>query len=113
MKLGTETGSLVNHLFSGPQPIVPEVGMGCTMLSWTDRYAGTIIKVTPCTITVQRDKTTRIDNNGLSELQEYRYERDPDGTTYIFRKTKKGWRCSGHGMGLLIGERREYYDHSF
>lgn len=47
LKLGTQTGSLVNHLHSRGtigQP-KPEVGMGCTFLSWSDRNPGTIYKV--------------------------------------------------------------------
>jgi hypothetical protein len=45
MKLGTHTGSLTNHIYSRAVPITPEVGMGCTLLSWSDRHPATIIDI--------------------------------------------------------------------
>jgi hypothetical protein len=108
---GTETGSLMNHVMSRSEA-VPEVGMGATILCWTDRTAGTIIKVTPTQVHVQRDIATRIDHNGMSESQEYRYESDPNGIVEVFRMTKKGYRNLSRN-GLLIGSRQAYYDYSF
>jgi hypothetical protein len=35
--------SLKNEIYGGPQTTMPEIGMGVTILSWTDRYAGTVI----------------------------------------------------------------------
>ncbi len=107
-----ETGSLFNALMSGTEQPEPVVGMGATITRWTDRSAGTIIKVTKATITVREDIATRVDTNGMSEVQEYLYATDPEGRTYTFRKTKRGWRCpEGHGLG--IGYRKAYHDHSF
>ena len=111
MKAGTETGSLINHVMSRQGPVEAVVGMGATVLMWTDRKAGTIIKVTPTQIHVRLDKATRTDSNGMSDCQSYSYEADPAGSVYIFRKTKKGYRC--HGQGLLIGSREQYHDYSF
>ena len=111
MKLGTETGSLMNHVMTGTNQPEPKVGDGATICMWSDRHAATIVKVTPCTVTVQEDKAIRTDNNGMSECQTYRYEADPDGALHVFRKTKNGWKCKG--VGLLIGTRRHYYDYSF
>jgi hypothetical protein len=110
MKAGTETGSLMNHVMSRGET-KPEVGMGATILMWTDRKAGTIIKVTPTQVHVQVDKATRTDTNGMSESQEYAYERDTNGAVYVFRMTKRGYRCNGNGLG--IGYRRAYHDYSF
>lgn len=119
MKAGTETGSLANHMYSRTvvhgsdgKPLQPVVGMGVTILMWTDRHAGTVVKVTPTQIHVQRDKATRTDNNGYSENQTYSYQSDPRGEITIFRKTLRGWR-SKDKSGLLIGARDEYYDYSF
>jgi hypothetical protein len=114
MNFGTETGSVVNHLLSDTQG-EPEavVGMGATILMWTDRHAATIVKVTRTQVHVRRDKATRTDKNGMSESQEYTYEADPTATVEIFRKTKRGWRATGGGKGLRIGDRREYHDFSF
>lgn len=132
MELGGRNGtnSVTNWLMSGTkgQP-KPEVGMGATILSWTDRHAGTIIKVWTerkmLLLEVQEDKATRVDKNGLSESQEYTYEANPAGpvTTYGLTKTK-GWmsmylseagryRQIEGGNGLRIGERRKYHDFSF
>lgn len=114
MKLGTETGSMVNHLMSGINGSpVPQVGMGATILMWTDRHAATIVKVTPTQVHVQRDIAKRVDSNGMSEMQTYLYEADPTADVEIFRKTKNGYRKAGGGYSLRIGDRAEYHDYSF
>lgn len=111
LKAGTETGSLINHVMSTASTDNPQVGDGCTVLCWTDRHAGTIVKVTRARVYVQYDKATRTDHNGMSELQEYRYEPEP-GRIDMFRMTKRGYRNKA-GNGLLIGIRQAYYDYSF
>ena len=130
MRLGTETGSLVNHLHSRAvigQP-EPTVGMGATMLGWSDRHPGTIIEVFSIRrtkfIVVQADKYKRIDKNGMSESQEYEYTPDTEGAKYTFRIGRSGqWEevyfnenkrwVKTSGQGLRIGEREKYYDFSF
>lgn len=107
-----ETGSLVNLVGGGPNQPEPKVGDGCTITRWTDRSAGTVVKVTRCTITVKEDSAKRTDKNGLSENQEYVYAYDPDCRAYTFRKTKRGWRCP-EGYGLIIGVRMAYWDPHF
>lgn len=131
MRAGTDTGSLINHLMSrqvrGEPP--PEKGMGATLLSWTDRHAATIVDVFTAgrktIVKVQEDKSIRIDKNGFSESQDYRYEENPQGRTYHFAKDSKGFwvqmyynedtrrwsqnRC----YGLKIGVRDSYHDYSF
>lgn len=114
MKAGTETGSLVNHLYSRAAAPTPEVGMAATILSWTDRHAGTVIEVKPKKILVRLDHAKRVDRNGLSESQEYEYSRNPNGALYELRLQKDGsWRGRGRGVGVLLGQRREYRDPSF
>ena len=112
MKLGTETGSLMNHFFTSGQQTAPEVGMGATVCMWSDRCAATIVKVTATQIHVQFDDATRTDNNGMSEDQSYDYARNETAPVEIFRKTKRGLKSTG-GNGLLIGVRRAYHDFSF
>jgi hypothetical protein len=104
----------------------PEVGMGVTMLSWTDRHAGTIVEVNTKKryIAVTEDNAKRIDNNGISESQEYEYTPVMDGYRNYYRKDTKGnWRpCvfnekgrlvfCGH-RGLIVGRRETYHDFSF
>lgn len=133
MKLGTETGSMVNHIYSRSvigQP-VPEVGMGATILSWTDRNPGTIVSV-ECNkngsylVGVAYDDYRRVDNNGMSEEQDYEYLPIEGAEATNFYKAKSlddDWRavrkndnerwvyCSNGG--LIIGKREKYHDFSF
>jgi hypothetical protein len=127
MNAGTQTGSLVNHMYSRMTIGAPEptVGMGVTMLSWTDRDAGTIVEVNDKKryIAVTEDSKTRIDNNGISESQQYEFTAVMDGYRNYYRKDRKGqWRrCyfNNNGRlvfgtgGLIIGHRESYYDFSF
>ena len=132
MRLGTETGSLMNNLLSRAvigQPAA-KVGMGATLLGWTDRYPATITQVYAnkvgeiVEIAIQEDLAKRVDNNGMSECQDYEFEADPNGTCYRFKKDRKGmWReirmgdkgrmVFTGGRGLRIGEREKYSDFSF
>ncbi len=136
MKLGTETNSLVNHLYSRetigqPKPVV---GMGATLLGWTDRKPATIRRATEIAskvwayeIVVTEDDARRIDNNGMSESQEYEYSVREDGYRLLFRQDRKtgAWyemrrnettgklnRVSGANR-IVIGRREKYHDFSF
>ena len=127
MNVGTQTGSLVNHMYSRMTNGEPEptVGMGVTMLSWTDRDAGTIVEVNMKKryIAVTEDSKRRIDNNGISESQEYEYTTVMDGHRNYYRTDRKGqWRRCYYNDnnrlvfttgGLIIGRRESYYDFSF
>jgi hypothetical protein len=59
----------------------PQIGMGVTECWYSDRKAGTIIEVSPSgrRAKFQYDKTIRIDDNGMSCEQRYRYEPDSSG----------------------------------
>lgn len=124
MKLGRDTGSLVNHIYSRSS-LVPEIGMGATLLHWSDRDAATVIAWNGKLLTVQQDKAIRHkDNIGMREDQRYDYERDPDGQIHHFKLTPKGWmkvwfnpdtqrwNTVGKG-GIVVGRRETYYDYSF
>lgn len=121
MKLGTQTGSIINHIYSASAGAVPEVGAGATILSWTDRYAGTIIEVrSPTDFTVQEDRAIRTDNRGMSEAQEYEYRANPAGRVWHFKAVSRGYakgslREGGRkdGCGVIVGVRRSYHDFSF
>lgn len=130
IKLGSDTGSLVNYMYANSKSPDPEVGMAATICGWSDRHAATVVDVFKyrgsILVTVQEDKATRIDKNGFSENQEYTYERNPNGRKSTFKLkegrwiavgpdpiTCKGW-SEGNGYGSLrLGHREEYYDHSF
>ena len=93
--------------------IAPAVGMGATIIYYTDRVAGTIVKVTKCQVHVQTDKAIRIDKNGMSDAQEWRHERDPDGEIKVFHKSKRGYVNTRKGIRLGIGYRNTFHDFSF
>lgn len=124
-------GSLTNHIMAratNGQP-KPTVGMGATILRYTDRDAGTIIQAYEIKggydVIVQEDSAKRADSNGMSDCQTYEYTPDPKGRKTSFRFTPaKGWRevhtkANGRvclvpgGARLTIGTRRKYFDYSF
>ncbi|OFY43999.1 MAG: hypothetical protein A2X18_07675 [Bacteroidetes bacterium GWF2_40_14] len=76
MKAGKETGSLTNHIM-GRNATLPKVGEGATILHWTDRSAYEVMEVSKDykTVVIQKYEPERIDNNGMSESQEYKYEK--------------------------------------
>ena len=93
-----------------------DVGDGISLSPWTDIYPYTIIerKDTPkgFTLKIQRDRAIRTDNNGMSDCQDYRFERDPFGHTEIVKwSPKKGWFTCGC-YKVMMG-RHKYHDYSF
>lgn len=137
MNLGTQTGSLVNHMYSRatigqPKPIV---GMGVTILAWSDRYAGTIQKVNEINnsklwsyeIEVTRDNAKVIAGSSHDGSADYEYISNENGAKYLFRFNSKtqSWvegfmseetnrfKARKTGKGIRIGEREEYRDPSF
>jgi hypothetical protein len=113
------TNSMTNLIMGGGRQPQPTVGMGATILHWTDRTACTIVHVSANGrfIKVQADKATRTDGHGMSDAQSYSYERDPSGALSDFSLRKNGkWIRVGDsmkGQRLSIGERCQYYDYSF
>jgi energy-coupling factor transporter ATP-binding protein EcfA2 len=94
----------------------PYEGMGATIQHWSDRTATTIIQITHDgkRLILQADKATRTDQNGMSEQQDYAYERDPQGQIYIATLRKDGrYRISYTKQLVSLGYRSAYYDYSF
>lgn len=144
MKLGTQTSSLVNHLYSRAvigQP-EPAVGMGVTLLKWSDRNAGTIVEVETIKgvvmIHVTEDDSRVISGSSFDGTADYEFTPRPNGHRYTFRRNDDGtwqevyrkvlewgddgnpskvsprWsKVSGGGKGIRIGERETYRDPSF
>ena len=110
-------GSLTNRIEEDARPKNPEVGDGVTEYCYSDRHAYTVIKVLgPKLIAVTRDETTRTDNNGQSESQDYRYQTDWDAVPVALRMNKIGqWKMVGDPQGstYVIGTREEYEDPCF
>lgn len=116
MKLGTETGSVMNAIMSRMDWNTPQIGMGATLLFYTDRKPATVIAISKSgkTVTLQEDTATRIDENGMSDNQHYEYSPDPNGRIFKARQRKgKGWRVCGEGTGVTFGRREKYFDYSF
>jgi hypothetical protein len=126
-------GSLQNRLqermvIGAPEP---QIGQGATIMCYSDRHPATIVEIKKIgkatLLTLQQDTAKRIDKNGMSESQEYEYERDLNGYLYYFKQKEPNTRwvhmmlnpetnrlnVVKGGRGLFIGEREEYYDFSF
>jgi hypothetical protein len=110
-------GSSVNLFASNSKSKTPEIGMGGTVLMWSDRHAVTVTRInTDKKITVTRDIVKRVDTNGMSESQIYEYTPDPTHRiTYTFTLRKDGrWKeLGGTNPILILGHKEEYYDYSF
>lgn len=119
-------GSLVNRLTEGPSPVEPEVGMGATLLMFSDRNAYTITAVERfksgkragqvSAVLATPDIATRSDDRGMSDHQNYTFETDPTAEPRRFRLSKDGtFRPDGDPKGniLKVGYRSHYFDFSF
>lgn len=110
-------GNIVNRIMEHTTG-APEIGLGCTICSWSDRHAATVVEIVSSKeIVVQEDKAIRTDDHGMSESQSYRYEANDKGCKTTFTKRKNGtWKQKGQyqsGPGLRLGSRDHYYDFSF
>jgi len=117
LKLGSQTGSLINFVMSASRNATPEVGKGATIIMWSDRHACTISSVSKSgkTLKVIEDESIRVDKNGMSDQQDYEY-RPGKGGEQVFTLRKNGaWVAAGckSGPRLSIGFRDTYYDFSF
>lgn len=118
------SGSFINDVLSNMHD-EPVIGKGATLLCWSDRRACTIIEWNGKIMTIQEDKVTRLDNNGASESQDYKYEKNPHGRLFYFRRDNKGeWNQVRYNPDtkrwvklrlnrVSIGVRNHYYDYSF
>lgn len=108
-----EHGSLQNLLIASSNSNKPKVGMGATIVLWTDRKAYTIIEVSKSgkSIVIQRDEAIRKDSFGMSDSQKYEFRSDSNGVTESVRSYKGKWK-SRIGK-VIVGIREEYYDYSF
>ena len=135
MKLGKDTGSLTNYMMSGTkgQPD-PFVGMGVTLLHWSDRDPATIKRVdVPNSklylweIEIWSDEVTVVSGSTHDGSAEYEYtQRDgwESGKGALWRlETRTGKWVSGKmdgkrfkkvdNGGLRIGHRESYYNPHF
>lgn len=107
-------------------PANVKVGDGATVNYYTDREAGTIVKVTKCSITIQRDKAIRDPNfkpefilGGFAahctnqDEQSYTYERNENGALTTIWWSKKFNRYGTPGNLTASKGRHEFYDYNF
>ena len=114
-------GSLTNRFIENIKGAEPQVGMGVTHCGWSDRYPYEIIEVKDARhIVVRALDYKRIDDRGMSEMQEYEYYSNPNNSTEVLFKNNKGkWvrRVGQRGVdnygGWYIGNAEYYYDFTF
>lgn len=112
-------GSLDNRLMEGMKMPEPQVGMGATEMCFSDRHPYEVIEVKDARhITVRALDWKRVDNNGMSDSQDYEYSSNPENRTADLFLTKQGeWRQRyGRHLGVnrfVLGFAERYYDFSF
>ncbi len=92
------------------------VGQGATVRSGSDSYPYTIYDSSESgkTIYLKQDKFERIDSNGFSEIQEYKYSANPDGELVKATLRKDGrYKTTKDNQLVTVGVRRRYFDFSF
>ncbi|MFM6944975.1 MAG: hypothetical protein ACKOXV_06830 [Bacteroidota bacterium] len=114
-----KTASLINNIMIASNAPEVSIGTGATKLMYTDRYPFTVIDViNENTLVLQADDYERVDNNGMSDCQEYVFTQNPTNPTYIVTKRKNGyWVTKGQGLKngqhWSIGTRSRHFDFSF
>lgn len=77
-----------------------KIGDGATYHIGSDRYPYTVVQiVSPKKIHLKPDHYERIDNNGISENQEYKYIPNPNAQSIVVSLRKDGrWRRQGESL---------------
>lgn len=113
-------GSLNNRLEERAQQPTPVVGMGVTECCYSDRHPWEIIEVKDEKhITIRQMGFERIDKNGMSDCQEYRYFSKPDGGVKHLVLRNGRWRDriveavyeedpNGEYVRLFDGDKKRY-----
>lgn len=86
-------GSLTNRFEEGKQYCKEiEVGTFMTEYMWSDRHVYEVVKVIDQQhVSVRRCRAIRIDNNGMSECQDYRYEHDESQCVHDLEFRRGKW----------------------
>ena len=119
----------------------PQVGMGATLLSYSDRHAATIVCVNSlnytrwdCLIRVQQDDAKVVSGSGHDGSAVYEFTPNPEAPVLMFARrvgtgrwdsvrlaeykhrsgaTSSRFVSADAGAGLAVGYRSEYYDPHF
>jgi hypothetical protein len=113
-------GSVINEVMAEAKS-TPKVGDGATILSWSDRHAGTVIAIEKTgEIKVQQDTAKVVSGSPHDGSAVYEYERNPEGTVLTFKAVSRGKdkgkiRENGRkdGRSVIFGRREEYFDPHF
>lgn len=122
MKLGSQTGSLFNHMMSSSNT-EPVVGSGATILHYTDRssYFVDSVSIDKKTVIIERASAIRTDDYGMCDIQNYRYERNQNAIPETIRYRYGNWykvykndnKTTYGRINIIFGVMREYHDYSF
>jgi hypothetical protein len=134
MNIGTQTNSLVNHLYSRAtiDAPAPFVGQAATTLSWTDRHAATVTEVETLKsklwsyeIRVTQDRATVVSGSAHDGSAVFEFAPNSHGYSETYRQNRKtgtwfkgyinhdtGNFKKGSG-GLILGRRDHYVDPHF
>jgi hypothetical protein len=130
MNLAKPTNSLqsnIMHASVNGAP-APEVGMGVTILMWTDRHVGTITKVvSDSEIHFTEDTTVADKSKGELQMghQDWIHTPNPNGPVIVGKKGRDGkwyrahktatgrWSVSKSCTPLAVGFKNYNYDWSF
>lgn len=105
-------GNLTNRLMEGPQDIIPEVGMGATQLSYSDRDPYTIIEIiSKNKIKVQADDAENVGESCYN--QNWKITPNKEGQIKTLVKTTKGWKVLKGSTRFILGVRDKYFDYEF
>ena len=125
MLLGTETGSIINHIYSTTINDDFTVGSPATITGWTDRHAATVTNIFTKGkfkyFTVQQDHAEIVGGTGFGD-EVYEYSRNLNGSEFTFRivndkfipvyLNQNNRYVIGSG-GCYVGRRDQYRDPSF
>lgn len=112
-------GNIINRVKENIKSLTAEVGMGATMMLWSDRVPYTIHKVDDKKLWASMDNAKMVKGNAQSEKQHYVYSnlnQDKPERWILFTLRKDGRWHQGttlQGSILLIGRRERYDDPSF
>ena len=101
------------------------IGDGVTLNYYSDEKPATVVEIDSKGkwIKVQMDKAIRTDNNGMSDSQSYKFERDEKGYIRTFYKTRRKdytlftdtgrSTYNSYGIYLTLKDRSAYFDYTF
>ncbi len=106
-------GNLTNRLMERTENQEQEIkiGMGATIIMYSDRIACTVIEIKgKCKAVIQRDKAKCI---GGAYSNEWELSRDENGMKYEIYCRNGVWRVKDSKEKVIIGKRDYYYDYTF